>query len=153
MPALEASASGAAFSATRTQAGVLIVFELYELGEQATGTLKLKTASGFAWIRLLGHGIDTIPSRVAIETPRAATAGRPLQIRFEATDNDLVSNCTLKVDGQTLGRLSWPASSFRWLVPRPELVVTVVAESSRPRVPRLVNQVVVLLAEDVCGRH
>ena len=128
--ALEARASGAGFSATRTRAGVLIVFEPYELGEQATGTLTLKTASGLVRIRLLGHGIDTIPPRVTVETPVAATAGRPLQIRFEATDNDLVSTCTLKVDGKTVGRRPWPASSFRWLVPartRGPIRITVVA--------------------------
>lgn len=79
--ALDATASGAGFSATRTQGGVLIVFEPYELGEQATGTLTLKTGSGLMRIRLLGHGIDTIPPSVAVQTPKAATAGRPLQIR------------------------------------------------------------------------
>ena len=128
--ALEASASGAGFSATRTRGGVLIVFEPYELGEQATGTLTLKTVSGLVRIRLLGHGIDTIPPRVAVETPVAATAGRRLRIRFEATDNDLVSTCMLKVDGLTVGRLLWPASSFRWLVPagtRGPIRITVVA--------------------------
>jgi hypothetical protein len=128
--ALVASASGAGFSATRTRGGVLIVFEPYELGEQATGTLTLKTASGLVRIRLLGHGIDTIPPGVAVETPVAATAGRPLRIRFEATDNDLVSFCAFKVDGLTVGRLLWPASSFRWLVPagtRGPIRITVVA--------------------------
>jgi hypothetical protein len=89
--ALAATASGAGFSATRTRAGVLIVFEPYELGEQATGTLTLSTASGLTRIRLLGRGIDTIPPGVTVETPVAATAGRPLQIRFDATDNDMVS--------------------------------------------------------------
>lgn len=128
--ALDATASGAGFSATRTQGGVLIVFEPYELGEQATGTLTLKTGSGLMHIRLFGHGIDTIPPRVAVQTPKAATAGRPLEIRFDATDNDLVSTCTLKVDGQIIVRLAWPASTFRWLVPtglRGPLRFTVVA--------------------------
>ena len=61
---------------------------------------------------------------------RTATAGRPLQIRFDASDNDLVSTCTLKIDGHTVGRLLWPASTFRWLVPagiRGPIRITVVA--------------------------
>ena len=115
--ALEVTASGAGFSATRTHGGVLIVFEPYELDEQATGTLTLKTGSGLVQIRLLGHGIDTIPPRVTVETPGAATAGRHLQIRFNATDNDLVKTCTLKANGRIIARLSWPSSTFRWLVP------------------------------------
>ena len=128
--ALDVSASGAGFSATRAKGGVLIVFEPYELGEQAIGTLTLKTASGLVRIRLRGHGIDTIPPSVTVETPVTATAGRPLQIRFAASDNDLVSTCTLKVDGHTVGRLLWPASTFRWLVPagtRGPIRITVVA--------------------------
>jgi hypothetical protein len=128
--ALDATASGAGFSATRTKSGVLIVFEPYELAEQATGKLTLKTGSGVMHVRLLGHGIDTIPPRVAVETPRAATAGHALQIRFNATDNDLVKTCTLMVDGNVIGRLSWPSSTFRWLVPtglRGPIRITVVA--------------------------
>jgi hypothetical protein len=128
--ALKASASGAGFSASRTKGGVLIVFEPYELGEQATGTLTLKTTSGLIRIRLRGHGIDTMPPSVTVETPVAATAGHPLLIRFEATDNDLVSTCTIKINGQTIARLLWPASTFRWLVPagtRRPIRITVVA--------------------------
>jgi hypothetical protein len=128
--ALDATASGAGFSATRTRGGVLIVFEPYELDEQATGTLTLKTGSGLVRIRLLGHGVDRIPPRVAVETPRGATAGHALQIRFNATDNDLVDTCTLMVGGNVIGRLSWPSSTFRWLVPtglRRPVRITVVA--------------------------
>jgi hypothetical protein len=128
--ALEATASGAGFSATRIHDGVLIVFEPYELNEQATGTLTLKTHAGLVHIALRGHGIDTIPPRVTVETPQAAHAGRPLRIHFNATDNDLVLTCTLKVGGQVIGRLPWPVSTFRWMVPhglRGELQITVVA--------------------------
>jgi hypothetical protein len=114
---LNATASGAGFSATRTQNGVLIVFEPYELDEEATGTLTLTTSSGLVRVKLLGHGIDTIPPSVTVETPRAAAAGHPLTIHFDATDNDLVSTCTLAVDGHVIGSLRWPASTFRWLVP------------------------------------
>lgn len=128
--ALDATASGAGFSATRTHGGVLIVFEPYELDERATGTLTLKTHAGLVHIALRGHGIDTIPPRVTVETPQAAYAGRPLAIRFNATDNDLVRTCTLEVGGKVIGRVSWPASRFRWLVPtrlhRP-IRITVVA--------------------------
>src|SRR6266702_2984713 len=46
VPALGVSVSGAGFSATRTAHGVLIVFEPYELGEEAAGTLTLTLASG-----------------------------------------------------------------------------------------------------------
>jgi len=115
--ALGATASGTGFSATRIDGGALIVFEPYELDEEATEALTLKTGSGVVRIALRGHGIDTIPPRVTIETPRVASAGRPLQIHFDATDNDLVSTCTLKVGGHVIGRLAWPASTFRWLVP------------------------------------
>ena len=128
--ALDASASGAGFSASRTEGGVLIVFEPYELAERATGTLTVKTPSGALHITLLGHGIDTIPPTVTIATPRAATAGRALQIHFNASDNDLVRTCSLVVDSKTVGRLLWPASSFRWLVPsglRGTVRITVVA--------------------------
>lgn len=128
--ALDATASGAGFSATRTQGGVLIIFEPYELNEQMTGTLTLKTHAGLVHIALRGHGIDTIPPRVTVETPQAAHAGHPLPIRFVATDNDLVRTCTLEVGGRVIGRLPWPVSTFRWLVPnglRGELQITVVA--------------------------
>ena len=106
------------------------MFEPYEIDEQATGTLTLTTGSGLVHIRLLGHGIDTIPPRVMVETPRAATAGRLLQIRFDATDNDLVKTCALEVDGRIVGRIPWPSSTFRWLVPtglRGRIRFTVVA--------------------------
>jgi hypothetical protein len=115
--ALGAAASGAGFSATLTRGGVLIVFEPYDLDAEATGTLVLRMRSGFVRIALRGQGIDTIPPRVAVRTPQAAQAGRPLTIHFAATDNDLVSMCTLKVAGHVIGRLIWPASTFRWLVP------------------------------------
>ena len=117
VPALAAAASGAGFSATSAPKGVLIVFEPYELDEEATGTLTLRTGSGLVRIALRGHGIDTIPPSVTVKTPHAARAGRWLTIHFAATDNDLVSACTLKVEGHVVGRLSWPASTFRWQVP------------------------------------
>lgn len=115
--ALGVAASGAGFSATRTPDGVLIVFEPYELDEVATGTLTLRMRSSRVRIVLHGHGIDTVPPGVHVDTPHIAVAGRPLTIHFAATDNDLVSTCTLEVGGHVVGRLSWPASTFRWLVP------------------------------------
>jgi hypothetical protein len=117
VPALAVSASGAGFSATRTEHGVLIVFEPYELHEQVTGKLTLRTAAGVMRIALRGHGIDTIPPVVTVATPRAARAGQTLTIRFAATDNDLVRSCTLTVAGRVIARLPWPASAFRWRVP------------------------------------
>jgi hypothetical protein len=117
VPALGVSASGAGFSATRTAHGVLIVFEPYELHEEVTGTLTLRTASGPLRIALRGHGIDTIPPAVTVETPRALRAGGFMTIRFAATDNDLVRSCTLTVGGRVIARLPWPASAFRWRVP------------------------------------
>ena len=48
VPVLDVSASGAGFSATRTAHGVLIVLEPYELHEEVTGPLTLRTASGVA---------------------------------------------------------------------------------------------------------
>jgi hypothetical protein len=117
VPALGVTASGAGFSATRTAHGVLIVFEPYELHEQATGTLTLRTAAGVVRIALRGHGIDTIPPVVTVATPRQARAGQRLTIRFAATDNDLVRSCTLSVAGRVIARLPWPASAFRWRVP------------------------------------
>lgn len=128
--ALAATASGAGFSATRTRTGVLIIFEPYELHEEATGTLTLETDAGLVRIALRGHGIDTIPPRVTIETPKAASAGRPLQIHFDATDNDMINTCTLKIGSHVIGRLLWPASTFRWNVPtraRGPIRITVVA--------------------------
>jgi hypothetical protein len=117
VPALGVTASGAGFSATRMRGGVLIVFEPYELDEEMTGMLTLRTRSGVVRIALRGRGIDTIPPGVTVTTPRATPAGRPLTIHFAATDNDLVSACRLEVDGHVIARLSWPASTFRWLVP------------------------------------
>ncbi len=117
VPALAVSATGAGFSATRTTHGVLIVFEPYELHEGVTGTLTLRTRSGVRHIALHGHGIDTIPPVATIETPRSARVGRPLTIRFAATDNDLVRSCTLTAGGRVIARLPWPASTFRWRVP------------------------------------
>ena len=128
--ALEAEASGAGFSAAPARGGVLIVFEPYELGEEATGVLRLRTSTGLVRIGLRGRGVDTIPPTVTVDTRRSARAGRPLTIRFAATDNDLVSTCTLSVGGRVIGRLAWPASIFRWLVPagrRRFVRVTVVA--------------------------
>jgi hypothetical protein len=115
--ALGVSVSGAGFSAARTRGGVLIVFEPYELKERATGVLTLKMRSGFVRIKLRGNGIDTIAPVVTVETPHGATHGRPVTIHFDATDNDLVGTCTLKVRGHVIGRLSWPVSTFRWRVP------------------------------------
>jgi len=115
--ALGVDVSGAGFSAARTRGGVLIVFEPYELGEEATGTLTLRLRSGRVRIPLRGHGIDTVPPAVEVETPRNAVAGRPLTIRFAATDNDLVRRCTLEVKGHVVAKLAWPASRFRWMVP------------------------------------
>lgn len=117
VPALGVSASGAGFSATRTARGVLIVFEPYELHEVAAGTLTLRLLSGVVRIALRGHGIDTIPPKVTVATPRAARAGRPLTIRFAATDNDLVTTCTLEIAGRVIARLPWPASTYRWHIP------------------------------------
>ncbi len=117
VPALGVSASGAGFSATRTAHGVLIVFEPYELGEEATGTLTLRLPSGLKHIALHGRGIDTIAPKVSVATPRSARVGRPLTIRFAATDNDLVRSCTLTVAGRVIAHLPWPASAFRWPVP------------------------------------
>ena len=117
VPALAVSVSGAGFSATRTAHGVLIVFEPYELHEEVTGTLTLRLQSGIVRVALHGHGIDTIAPVVSVETPRAARAGRPLTIRFAATDNDLVRSCTLTVRGRVIAHLPWPASAFRWRVP------------------------------------
>jgi hypothetical protein len=128
--ALNATASGAGFSATRTHGGVLIVFEPYELDEQATGKLTFKTRTGIVTIALSGHGIDTIPPRVVVETPRAAHAGKRLRVHFDATDNDLVRSCTLKIGRHVIGRLAWPVSTYDWLVPtglRGPLQITVVA--------------------------
>jgi hypothetical protein len=128
--ALDATASGAGFSATRIRGGVLIVFEPYELDEEARGVLTLRMPSGFVRVALRGRGVDTIPPTVTVTTPHSATAGRPLTIDFAATDNDLVSTCTIKVEGQVIGRLSWPASTFRWLVPtglRRSVRITVIA--------------------------
>jgi hypothetical protein len=130
MSVLDATASGAGYSATRTHGGVLIVFEPYELHEQATGTLTLKTHAGLVQIALRGHGIDTIPPQVTIETPKAAHAGRRLRIHFDATDNDLVRTCTLEIGRHVIARLSWPATTFDWIVPtgrRGPLRITVVA--------------------------
>jgi hypothetical protein len=129
--ALGAAVSGAGFSAARTPSGVLIVFEPYELDEEATGALTLRTLSGVVRVKLRGRGIDTVPPSVAVETPRAAGAGRPLTIRFAATDNDLVTTCTLEVRGRVIGRLDWPASTFRWKVPtglRGSVRITVIAD-------------------------
>ena len=118
VPALAVTASGAGFSATRAAGGVLIVFEPYELHEQVAGRLTLRTRTGLVRIALGGHGIDTIPPTVSVETPRATRVGRVLMIRFEASDNDLVRTCTVVVGGKTIARLRWPASTYRWRVPR-----------------------------------
>jgi hypothetical protein len=109
---------GAGFSATRTHRGVLIVFEPYELHEQAKGALTLETRSGPVRIALRGHGVDTIVPRVTVETPRGAAAGRPLTIRFAATDNDLVRSCSIEIAGRAVAHSLWPVSTFRWQVPR-----------------------------------
>jgi hypothetical protein len=116
--ALSVVASGPGYSAAVANGGVLIVFEPYELDEEVSGALRLKTRSGIVRIALRGHGIDTIRPSVEVETPRDAVAGRPLTIRFAATDNDLILRCTFFVRGRMIGRVVWPASSYRWHVPR-----------------------------------
>jgi hypothetical protein len=116
--AVGVAVSGAGFSATRTPRGLLIVFEPYELDEEVTGTLTLRLRSGRRErITLSGHGIDTVPPTVEVDTPRRATAGRPLTIHFAATDNDLVSTCTLEVRGHVVATVGWPVSLIRWTVP------------------------------------
>jgi hypothetical protein len=118
VPALGVSAGGAGFSATRTPRGVLVVFEPYEPGEEATGVLVLRLRSGrLVRVALHGRGIDTKPPSVTVATPQAVRAGRPLVVRFAATDNDLVRTCTLAVDGRVVARTAWPAARFRWRVP------------------------------------
>jgi len=116
--ALSVVASGPGYSAALANGGVLIVFEPYELEEEIIGALRLKTRSGVVKVALRGHGIDTIRPSVEVETPRNAVAGRPVTIRFAATDNDLILTCTLLVRGHMIGRVVWPASSYRWHVPR-----------------------------------
>lgn len=81
-------------------------------------------------IALRGHGIDTIPPNVTVETPPAAHAGRRLRLHFDATDNDLVRTCMLEVGRRIIARLSWPATTFNWIVPtglRGSLRITVIA--------------------------
>jgi hypothetical protein len=117
MHVLRAAASGAGFSVARTRGGVVVVFEPYELGEEAEGTLAVRTPSRLVRIALRGRGIDTLRPRVTVETPRAAFAGRALTLRFTAVDNDLVRSCTLSVGGRVVGRVGGPASAFRWRVP------------------------------------
>ena len=115
--ALGVAVSGAGFSAARTPRGVLIVFEPYELHEEVSGALTLRTRSGVVRIALNGHGVDTVRPGVAVSVPRVARAGRPLTIHFAATDNDLVATCTLIVQGHVVDRRLWPATTFRWPVP------------------------------------
>jgi hypothetical protein len=128
--ALGATVSGVGFSATRTARGVLIVYEPYELNEEARGTLTLKLPSGLVRVALHGRGVDTIPPTVTVDTPSAARAGRPLTIRFEASDNDLVTTCMLEIGGRVIARLPWPATAYRWTVPAhmsPRARITVIA--------------------------
>ena len=113
-----ASASGAGFSATRTAGGVLVVFEPYERGEEATGVLTLSMRSGLVRVALRGRGIDTRAPAVTVVTPRTASAGRVLTIHFAATDNDLVRRCSLELAGHVIASVTWPATAFRWFVPR-----------------------------------
>ena len=116
--AIGVAVSGAGFSATRTPNGVLVVFEPYELDEDVSGTLTLRMRSGRrVRIGLSGHGIDTVPPAVEVDTPPRATAGRLLTIHFAATDNDLVRTCMLEVRGQVVAKVGWPSSRFRWTVP------------------------------------
>jgi hypothetical protein len=49
--------------------------------------------------------------------PDVSRSGKRMTIRFSAIDNDLVTAMTLEVRGKVIGRLSWPASTYRWLVP------------------------------------
>src|SRR3954468_8149032 len=118
VPALAVTAAGAGFSAARTRGGVLIVFEPYELHEEVVGHLTLVTRKGLVRIGLRGLGFDTIPPTVTVETPRAVRTGRTVTIRFSASDNDLVRACTLENGGRVIARLPWPASTYRWRVPR-----------------------------------
>ena len=130
VPALAVTASGAGFSATRIAGGILIVFEPYELHEEADGLLRLRTRAGLVRIALHGRGIDTFSPNVTVATPRGARVGRTLTIRFTATDNDLVRVCLLEVGGRVIARLPWPASAYRWIVPhglRARERITVVA--------------------------
>ena len=130
LPALGLAASGAGFSAARTAAGILIVFEPYELREVATGSVRVRTRTGVVRIRLRGRGIDTIRPSVTVATPHAVRAGSIVTIRFEASDNDLVRACTLRVGGRVIARLRYPASAYRWRVPsglRARERITVVA--------------------------
>lgn len=130
LPALGLAASGAGFSAARTAAGILIVFEPYELREVATGSVRVRTRAGVVRIRLRGRGIDTIRPSVTVATPHAVRAGSIVTIRFEASDNDLVRACTLRVGGRVIARLRYPASAYRWRVPsglRARERITVVA--------------------------
>ncbi|MDX6485805.1 MAG: hypothetical protein QOF43_958 [Gaiellaceae bacterium] len=115
--ATDVTASGAGFSAALAPGGVLIVFEPYERGEPATGTLTLRTSSGTTRIKLRGIGIDTVAPRVTVEMPDVSRSGKRMTIRFSAIDNDLVTAMTLEVRGKVIGRLSWPASTYRWIVP------------------------------------
>jgi hypothetical protein len=117
LTALAVTASGAGFSAARIAGGVLIVFEPYELHEQADGLLVVRTRSGLVRLALHGRGIDTLPPNVSVATPRGARAGRILTIQFMASDNDLVRACRLQVGGRVIARLPWPASTYRWRVP------------------------------------
>jgi hypothetical protein len=115
VPALAVTASGAGFSATRTAGGILIVFEPYELHEEATGKVTLRTRTGVVLIKLRGRGMDTIRPTVSVATPRG---GRVVTIHFAASDNDLVRVCILEVGGRVIARLQWPVSTYRWRVPR-----------------------------------
>jgi hypothetical protein len=117
LPALGLTASGAGFSAARTAGGILIVFEPYELREPATGSVRVRTRGGVVRIRLRGRGIDTIRPSVTVATPHGVHAGSVVTIRFEASDNDLVRACTLRVGGRVIARLRYPASAYRWRVP------------------------------------
>jgi hypothetical protein len=115
VPGRVVSVSGAGFSATSVPGGVYVVFEPYELREQVSGTLRLRTPRGLVRIALRGHGVDTIPPTVSVATPRSANGA--VTIRFEASDNDLVRTCVLVAGGRTIARLPWPASMYRWHVP------------------------------------
>lgn len=115
VPGRVASISGAGFSATRVPGGIYVVFEPYELREQVTGTLRLRTPHGLVRVALRGHGIDTRKPFVSVATPQPLS--RDVTIRFVASDNDLVRTCLLVANGRTIARLAWPATAYRWHVP------------------------------------
>jgi hypothetical protein len=115
--ALDANASGAGFSATRTRGGVLIVFEPYELHEKANrhahAENEFRTGAGQTARARHRHHPTPRNSRNAIRSVCRSYAHRP----FRCDRQRLVSTCTLMVNGHVIGRLRWPASTFCWRIP------------------------------------